>query len=115
MEEDGIIGERRSRRSRVLLSARLDVAGIPLVVNLRNISDVGAMVEGDCLPEVGSVIGFQRNELRLKSTVIWVDGRCAGIAFERTLDAGEVLRHIATPRHVEPERFRRPGFRSRSA
>jgi PilZ domain len=110
MEEGGIIGGRKSRRSRVLLCATLDVAGILLMVKLRNLSEVGALVEGDCLPAEGSVICFRRKDLRLKSTVVWVKGRCAGIAFERQLKAAEILRHIATPRRITQQRFRRPGF-----
>lgn len=115
MEDGGIIDKRRSRRSRVLLGASLDVLGIPLSVKLRNLSEVGAMIEGDCLPDVGTVVCFQRDGLRLKSAVVWVAGRCAGIAFERKLAANEVLRHIANPQRAEAKQFRRPGFRSRSA
>jgi hypothetical protein len=115
MEEGGIIGERRSGRSRVLLSASLDVAGIPLTVTLRNLSERGAMVEGDCLPEEGSAICFRRNGLNLRSIVVWVEGRCAGIAFERPLSASELLRHIPVPRRVEQPRFRRPGLRPSAA
>ena len=115
MEDGGIIGERRSRRSRVLLSACLDVAGIPLDVKLRNLSEVGALVEGDCLPSVGSTIWFRRDSLHLESTVVWVAGRLAGIAFARTLKREEILRHIPpTTRPPSQPTFRRPGFSRRS-
>ena len=111
MEEGGIIGERRSRRSRVLLNATLEVAGIPLKVKLRNLSDVGALIQGDCLPAEGSNIFFRRDGLRLRGTVVWVDGQLAGIAFERSLKREELLRPVPpAPRTPRQSKVRRPGF-----
>ena len=113
MDESSISQNRRSRRAPVLLAASVDVAGVSQRVNLRNLSADGALIEGDQLPIEGSTTFFQRNELRLKSRVIWVQGRFAGLAFARVLEPEEVLRNVPKPRpRMQPE-FRRPGLACR--
>ena len=104
---------RRSRRAPVLLAATVEVAGVAQRVNLRNLSSDGALIEGENLPIEGSTTFFERNELRLKSQVIWVQGRFAGLAFARALGPEEVLRNVPKPRpRMQPE-FRRPGLACR--
>ena len=113
MDESSISQNRRSRRSPVLLAASVEVAGVPEPVKLRNLSQEGALIEGDRLPLEGTSTFFQRNELRVKSHVAWVQGRFAGVAFARPLMKEEVLRNVASPRaRVQPE-FRRPGLACR--
>jgi hypothetical protein len=85
---------RISRRSPVLLIANIQVGGALVPIKLRNLSVEGALIEGDCLPAEGSVVCFRRRELKLKSRVVWVQGRYAGVAFARPLDPAEVLRYI---------------------
>ena len=113
MDESSINQNRRSRRAPVLLAARVEVAGVPHRVNLRNLSSEGALIEGEQLPIEGSTTFFVRNDLRLKSKVIWVQGRFAGLAFARALGPEEVLRNVPKPRpRMQPE-FRRPGLACR--
>ena len=104
---------RRSRRAPVLLAATIEVAGVPQVVKLRNLSEEGALIEGERLPLEGTTTFFQRNELRLKSRVVWVEGRYAGVAFARTLKPEEVLRNVPQPRQRVNADFRRPGLSCR--
>ncbi len=104
---------RKSRRSPVYLAAAVEIAGVPQPVKLRNLSEEGALIEGERLPLEGTTTFFERNELRLKSRVIWVQGRYAGIAFARTLRQEEVLRHVPQPRQVAQGDFRRPGLACR--
>jgi hypothetical protein len=99
----------------VLLTARVEGVGGPIDVKLRNLSEDGALIEGDDLPADGSVTYFERKDLRVKCTVAWVQGRYAGVAFERPLKAEEVLRHIPAP-SAKPKveiGTRRPGFACR--
>ena len=113
MDESSITQNRQSRRSPVLLAATLEVAGVPQPVKLRNLSTEGALIEGDRLPLEGATTFFQRNDLRVKSRVAWVHGRCAGVAFARPLKQEEVLRNVPRPRpRIQPE-FRRPGLACR--
>lgn len=104
---------RKSRRSPVYLAAAVEIAGVAQPVKLRNLSEEGALIEGERLPLEGTTTFFERNELRLKSRVIWVQGRYAGIAFARTLKQEEVLRHVPQPRQVAQGDFRRPGLACR--
>lgn len=113
MDESSTFQNRRSRRSPVLLAASIEVEGVPEAVKLRNLSEEGALIEGDRLPPEGSICFFQRNELRLKSRVIWVHGSYAGVAFARPLKPEEVLRHVPQPKPKAPIDFRRPGLACR--
>ena len=82
-------------------------------VKLRNLSEEGALVEGDQLPLEGSTTFFERNELRVKSRVAWVHGSFAGLAFARPLRKEEVLRNVPSPRPRLKADFRRPGLACR--
>lgn len=104
---------RRSRRSNVLLAATLEAGGAVVPVKLRNLSEEGALVEGDHLPVEGSSVLFERKELRVPSRVAWVQGRYAGIAFSAKLPAQDVLRHIPPPRTPRTNDYRRPGLACR--
>ena len=101
---------RRGRRSPVLLAASVEVAGVVTPVKLRNLSEEGALIEGDRLPLEGSTTFFERNELRVKSRVAWVHGCFAGIAFARPLAKEQVLRNVPSPRPKHQPEFRRPGL-----
>ncbi len=104
---------RRSRRKPVFLSASLEIDGATVAVRLRNLSEEGALIEGDLLPAEGSTLFFRRNRLRVPGTIVWVQGQFAGVVFDRLLRHEEVLRHIPKPAaRVQPD-FRRPGLASR--
>jgi PilZ domain len=113
MDESSMIQNRRSRRAPVLLAATIEVDGVAQPVKLRNLSEDGALIEGERLPAEGSTSFFQRNDLRLKSRVVWVHGRFAGVAFARPLRPEEVLRNIPQPRVKAQLDFRRPGLACR--
>jgi len=113
MDQSSAIKNRRSRRSPVLLAATIEVAGRRVPVKLRNLSEEGALVEADRLPLEGSTTFFERNELRLKSQIVWVQGRYAGVAFDEPLKPEQVLRNVPTPRPRAQVEFKRPGFACR--
>jgi hypothetical protein len=92
MDESSMITNRRSRRSPVLLAASVEIAGAPVTVKLRNLSEEGALIEGERLP---------------------LEGRYAGVAFDERLNPDDVLRNIPTPKPKAKVDFRRPGFASR--
>jgi hypothetical protein len=113
MDESSTTQNRKSRRSPVYLAATVEIAGAPQPVKLRNLSEEGALIEAERLPLEGATTFFERNELRLKSRVVWVEGRYAGIAFARPLRQEEVLRHVPQPRQLVHGDFRRPGLACR--
>ena len=110
MDESSMNQNRRSRRSNVLLTATVEVAGEMLDVKLRNLSEEGALVEAKVLPAAESAIVFHRKELSVRGHVAWVSGNHAGIAFNRKLEPEQVLRHVPQPRPKMQAEFRRPGF-----
>ena len=113
MDESSISQNRRSRRSPVLLTATIYVAGIPVTVKLRNLSEQGALIESDRLPPEGADTFFERKDMRLKSRIVWVQGKYAGVAFETPLKREEVLRQIPAPKQKAQQDFRRPGLACR--
>ena len=113
MDESSTTQKRRSRRSQLLMTATLEIAGRALDVKLRNLSSDGARVEGDQLPIEGTDLMFRKGEIAVGGRVIWSKGRQAGIGFANKLDPIQVLNHISTPRaRVKPE-YRRPGLAAR--
>ena len=113
MDESSITQNRRSRRSPVLLTATIYVASLPVTVKLRNLSEEGALIEGDRLPPEGSDTWFERKETRIKGEVVWVQGKYAGVRFKTPLNREEVLRHIPAPKPKAQVDFRRPGLACR--
>ncbi|HEX3423562.1 MAG TPA: PilZ domain-containing protein [Sphingomicrobium sp.] len=113
MDESSMMKSRRSRRAPVLLAATLEVDGRPVSVRLRNLSEEGALIEGDNLPLEGTNAFFERNELRLQSRIVWVHGRYAGVAFDHPLKPEQVLRNIPKPKPPAQADFRRPGLACR--
>ena len=113
MDESSITQNRRSGRSPMLLSAKVDASGREVSVVLRNLSSEGALIEGAELPGVGERTTFRRNELTVPGRIVWVEGRFGGLAFDRRLDREELVRQVPPPRQrVEPQ-FRRPGLACR--
>lgn len=112
MDESSITQNRRSGRSPVLLSATVEAAGAQVSVVLRNLSSEGALIEGAKLPNEGDAIVFRRNELKIKGRVVWLEGRYAGLAFNRRLERDELLREVPRPKQRFEPQFRRPGLAS---
>src|SRR5438270_11721207 len=98
MDESTVSQNRRSNRSPVLLSARIEVDGAEVPVVLRNLSSEGALIEGANLPEDGATTNFHRNELTIHGRIVWVEGRYAGMLFDRVLNREELLCHVPKPR-----------------
>lgn len=111
MDESVPNQNRRSSRSNVLLKATLELPGESLAVVLRNLSQEGALIQGEGLPEAGTRVLFHRQGLSVPSRVAWTHCNHAGIEFEFPLFPGEMLRHVPpTPRKPPLEIKKRPGL-----
>lgn len=110
MDESSVNQNRRSNRSPVLLSAKVDFGGTEVAVILRNLSTEGALIEGSSLPGEGAPTTFKRNDLCVTGQIVWVEGRYAGLKFDRKLDREELLRQVPRPRARFEQHFRRPGL-----
>ena len=62
MDQSGTSQNRRSRRSNLLMTARLEVSGRAIDVKLRNLSTEGALIEGAEVPDARIV---DRNDARV--------------------------------------------------
>lgn len=113
MDESIQSQNRRSRRSHVLMAASLRSDGGDLGVKLRNLSEHGALVEAELLPQVGAVVWFRKGELNLPARVAWVEDGRAGVAFDSILDTESVMRHIPVPTPPRKLDFRRPPIKAR--
>ena len=112
MDESGPTQNRRFRRSNVMLKATLEIPGDSLPVVLRNLSQEGALVQGERLPEAETRVLFHRQGLSVPSRVAWSHCGHAGLEFEFPLFPGELLRHIPSPasRCPSPPIKKRPGL-----
>ena len=114
MDHSEVTQNRRSRRSPVLLTASIEVAGCrPIAVKLRNLSEEGALIEAEDLPPEGAAAYFKRNELKVSGRIVWVQGKYAGFAFNKPLKQDEVLRQVPQPKPRAETGSRRPGFTCR--
>ena len=110
MDQSGNTQNRRQRRSNVLMKATVELSGLALDVRMRNLSEDGALIEGDRLPVEGSEILFRKGDLSVAGQIAWTKGRQAGIAFSKPLATELVLRHMPPPRPRVIPSFKRPGL-----
>ena len=114
MDESSPVQNRRQRRSNVLLTAAVEMAGgQTLDVKLRNLSAEGALIESEGLPREGSDIRFRKGDLSVAGKIVWVSDKRAGIHFDEALSPEALLRHVPTPKPRILPSFRRPGLNSR--
>ena len=110
--------ERRNKRSLVLLVARVSTADGTIEARLRNLSQKGALLEGDRIPPVGTDLIFERGQTRARARVAWArDGRF-GIEFVTPIEESEVLIHVGRSSSVQPVQppavVKRSGFHASS-
>jgi hypothetical protein len=94
--------KRRSKRSRVLISAKVATTRGEVDVRLRNLSQYGALLDCDRPPPLRSEVTFERGELRVPAHVIWTDGERFGIEFHEPIDEHEVMMHLQSGKPYEP-------------
>jgi hypothetical protein len=111
MDESAVTQNRRHRRTYVLLKATLETPAGSRSVVLRNLSQEGALVRGDALPEPGTRVLFHRQGLSVPSRVAWTHCDHAGLEFEFPLFPRELLRHVPDGASKAPPPIkRRPGL-----
>jgi hypothetical protein len=102
-------GKRRAKRARVLLAARLHTAAGEVEARLRDLSQKGALVECQSVPEVGSEVVFSRGSTTVPARVAWTAGNRVGLEFAYMIDEHEVLVQLTrTTTDQSQPRFRRP-------
>lgn len=109
LSDFGVSGKRKSKRARVLLSAKIRVGGGEVPVRLRDLSRKGALIECNPLPAVGSEVVFVRGSTIVPARVAWTGAGRVGLEFLHMIEESEVLVHVGRPSANRSEqRFRRP-------
>ncbi len=108
----GVGGKRASRRSRVLLAAKLQTPIGELDCRLRDLSRKGALIECATMPPVGTEVTFVRGSIVVPARVAWCGGGRVGLEFMFMIDEQEMLVQLKrkTADNGNYERFRRPGL-----
>lgn len=104
---------RRSKRSLVLLTARIRTSGDVIEARLRNLSQNGALLEAETLPGVGDEVVFERGDTIVAGRVAWCAKGRFGIEFHKPIEESEVLVHVGRPKAKAAGQpaFRRGGIR----
>lgn len=80
---------RASRRTNLMLAATIEVAGRNAPVRIRNLSETGALLDGNVLPLEGQSLVVMRGDLKIAATVAWSSGDRCGIRFEQPMPVNE--------------------------
>jgi hypothetical protein len=106
-----VAGKRRTKRARVLLSAKLETPYGEIDCRLRDLSRKGALIESSPTPPSGVDVLFVRGTIKVPARVAWAQKGRVGLEFHYPIDEAEVLVQMK-PGPAKPEqRFRRPGIR----
>jgi hypothetical protein len=85
---------RLEARSNVFLSAILIANQISQPVRVRNISTVGALIDGADLPAEGATVSLQRGALQVGAAVAWRDRAQCGLRFETEVIVANWVRRV---------------------
>ena len=80
---DQIEGDKRSvqQRSRVMLAGTIVTSDFSVDVRIRNLSRSGALIEGDVMPEAGTIVEVLRNFHSVRAQVVWSKPKRCGVKF----------------------------------
>ena len=104
-----VTGKRKTKRARVLLTARISTASGEIEVRLRDLSRKGALVESEIVPPQGSEVMFKRGSTIVPARIAWTGGNRIGLEFDYMIDESEVLVQLGRGSGDQnQQRFRRP-------
>lgn len=84
---------RSDRRLNLFVVAALYVSGdrVPAKVRIRNLSPVGALIEGHGLPETGAAVRLVRGSLSAAGEILWDGASRAGLRFAAPVEVTDWL------------------------
>ena len=104
--------ERKGKRARVLLAAKLQTQYGEIDCRLRDLSRKGALVECKPTPATGSEVLFVRGSISVPARVAWSQPGRIGLEFDFMIDEHDVLVQLKRPGSGQSvQRFRRPGIK----
>jgi hypothetical protein len=80
---------RQQARTHLFVSATLYAGSSSRPVHVRNMSQFGALIEGDELPEVGERVRLKRGQLQAAGWIAWRVGRKAGVKLEASAQVSD--------------------------
>jgi hypothetical protein len=92
---------RSEGRSNVFLAAALETGAGSVSVRIRNLSSVGALLDGPSLPPVGAKVNLLRSHLRAEGEIVWNEQSHCGIRFDHAIN---VLDWVQRAGHSEQQR-----------
>jgi hypothetical protein len=104
-------GNRKAKRARVLLAARLQTPFGEIDCRLRDLSRKGALVECKPTPQTGTEVTFQRGTIAVPARVAWSQPGRVGLEFHYMIDEHDVLVQLKPGGPAPQQRFRRPGIK----
>ena len=105
--------ERRSTRSKVMLTATIESECGDVKVRVEDLSAHGARVLSETLFPVDTPVTFRCKAITVDGFVAWVEAPFAGIGFGEPVQPEEARRKVSPVQATMPKDFRRPGFRAR--
>jgi hypothetical protein len=75
----------RQARKNVMLAATVVVGTMAIPVRIRNLTDVGAMIDGEWCPRVGTAITLRRLDKSVVAKVIWNHGGHCGLSLDQPI------------------------------
>jgi hypothetical protein len=107
---------RKGKRSRVLFKAIIRHRGRESEARVRDLSSLGALIEIDNPPPLGTNVLFVRGSIAAVARIAWAGGDRAGLEFEHPVNQKEMLAQPPMPapkmpaKPIDPESlYRRPG------
>jgi len=101
---------RQTKRSLVLLAARIRASDRTFDVRLRNLSQNGALLEGSVALPIGTEVTFERGNTNVRARIAWTSQSRFGITFLVPIEESEVLIHVGRP-HSKPSAQPAPSFK----
>lgn len=86
------VERRRHCRIEALVPVELEIGGLTHVARITDLSQRGARVEVDPLPDVGTAVVLKRSGVALAGRTVWSRGNEAGLEFMSPLDPKYFLR-----------------------
>lgn len=88
---------RRHERTALFVAASLYSKTDSCPIHVRNISTSGALIEGAIVPANGDSLVLKRGGLEAAASIVWKEGRRAGVSFSSTVDVADWMARQPTP------------------
>ena len=92
---------RTEGRSNVFLTAALETSAGSIPVRIRNLSSVGALIDGAAFPPAGQKVRLLRGPLKAEGEIVWQEKTNCGIRFDHAIN---VIDWVQRPGHSGQQR-----------